>query len=205
MAGVSRKQVSRMDPLTAAGAFATIVGLLGNFKAERSSSDLSDFYEWLKEKHHEEVAASIQRNETLSQQLSQILSSNHDELIDGLNQLDILISSVAGQIKEFSGLAKTIHAESIFSDQAIHILKQFVASGAKMIMEHKIRSRSNSDKYFLMEGAHGEIEYDEPRFMEDDLQTLVGTGLITLQYTSKGTRQFLITRSAVSFVNAIER
>ena len=194
-----------MDPLTAAGTFATIVGLLISFKSERSSSDLADFFAWLKEKHHEEIVASIEQNKALSSQLTQILSSNHDELINKLNQLDILISSVAGRLDEFSGLANAIHAESVFSDQAISILKQFVQSGAKIMGEFTISSEDIPDKYILREGGQGEIEYDEPRFIEDDLQTLVKTGLLNLQYTSKGSRKFIITRPAVAFINEIEQ
>lgn len=192
-----------MDLLTSASAFATIISLLSIFKSEHSSSQLSDFCNWLKEKRYEEVEASIQRNEILSKQLNQLLSINHNELVNKLNQLDILMSSIAGQMKEFSGLAKTIHADSIFSDQAISILKQFVKSGAKIIMERKVNTRSGADEYYLMEGGHGKIEYDDPRFIDDDFRSLVGNGLLTVNYTSQGKRQFLITRSAVAYVNAI--
>ena len=194
-----------MDPLSVASSFAMIVGLLSNFKAEQSCTNLNDFISWLKEKHHDEVVASIERNQVLSSQLTQMLSSNHEELINKLNQLDLLISSVAGQLEGFSGLARTIHSESVFSNQAISILRQFVESGARMMMEHKIMNRDGGNDYHLMEGGYGKIEYSEPRFIEDDLKTLVGAGLLSLQYTPKGTRQFLITRSAVSFVNAINR
>lgn len=194
-----------MDPLTAAGAFATIVGLLGSFKSERSSSDLADFFDWLREKHQEEVVAAIEGNQALSNQLTQILSSNHDELINKLNHLDVLISSVAGRLDDFSGLASVIHAESVFSNQAISILKQFVKSDATIIMEYKIGDHVS--QYILENGPdyRGEIKPDEPRFIEDDLQTLAKAGLLILQHTSNGTRQFVITRPAVAFIEEIEK
>lgn len=193
-----------MDLFSSAGAFATIVGLLAAFKSERSSSDLSDFYGWLKEKRYEGVENSIRNSEILTQQLSQILSQNHDELIGKLKQLDILMSSIASQIQDFSGLAKTIHSENIFSDQAISILKQFVNSGAKLMIERKMYT-GDPDEYFLMEGGHGKIQYNDQRFLEDDLNTLVNTGLLTLQYNKGRSRQFLITRKAVVFSNTIGR
>lgn len=48
-----------MDPLSLAGSFATLVGLLANFKAERSGAELSDFMSWLRESHHEEIDSLV--------------------------------------------------------------------------------------------------------------------------------------------------
>ena len=54
-----------MEPILAATTFATIVGLLCNFKSEHSSSDLSEFIDWLKEKDHTDIATSIEHNQLL--------------------------------------------------------------------------------------------------------------------------------------------
>lgn len=191
-----------MDLSLITGSFAMIVGLLSNFKAERSSTDLNDFISWVKERYNEDIAASIERDQALSSKLTQILSSNHEKLIDELSKFDLLISSIADQFKELSGLARAVHPESVFSDQAISILRQFVESGASVMMEHKIMDRSGKNDYYLMEGGHGKITYNEPRFIEDDLRILAGTGLLRFELTLKGTRRFLITRAAVSFINA---
>ena len=184
-----------MDTLAAAGAFATIVGLLCNFKAERSGNRLDEFLSWLEEKRHEDIAATVRNNQELTEQLSSILAIKHSELVEKLNRLDRLLSSIAGRVEDFSGLAKSIHRESMLSEQAISILKQLVNSGATMFMEMK-NHRGDPDEYILVKRGAGQIEYHEPQFIEDDLQVLVTSGLLHLSYGEKGTRRFQVTRAA---------
>jgi hypothetical protein len=193
-----------VDPFTGAGAFATIVGLLCNFKSERSGKDVNSFIEWLEEKHHEDAARAIEHNAALSLQLSYILGTNHDELLKRLERLDQLISSVAGQTQEFGGLASAIYPNSELSDQAVSILRQLVNSGAKLFMEHKVMT-GDPDEYILMEGGYGHIKYDEPQFIEDDLQRLVSSSLLQLEHGSKGSRKFIITRAASKLIHEVDR
>lgn len=193
-----------MDLMTGAGAFATIVGLLSNFKSERSSADLGQFILWLKEKRHEDVVARIASNQAVLKQLTEILSTNHDVLLERFGVLDQLLSSAAARVEGFSGLAHAMHPQSSISDQAVSVLRQLVDSGAKLFMEHKITS-GEPDEYILMEGAHGRIQYEEPRFLEDDLNSLVQLGLLRLEFASRGSRRFLVTREAVRFVRAMDR
>lgn len=190
-----------MDLLTGATAFTTIVGLLCNFKAERSSGEISDFILWLKEKRHDDVAARIEDNLSLTTQLTEILSTNHEVLIQKLASLDELISSIATQVESFSGLAKAIHPHAELSNQALSVLRQLVDSGAKLFMEHKMMT-GEANEYNLMDGAHGPIHYDEPRFIDDDLDILVRLGLLRLEYASQGSRRFLVTREAVHFIKS---
>lgn len=189
-----------MDLMTATGAFATIVGLLCNFKSEHSSGQMDDFIHWLKDKRHEDVAAEIKSNSELSQQLTGILATNHEELIQKLVSLDEVLSSVATHVENFSGLAQAIHPRSAISDQAVSVLRQLVDSGAKLFMENKIMS-GGPNEYILIEGARGTISYDEPRFIEDDLETLVRLGLLRLEINRKETRRFFVTREAVRFIH----
>jgi hypothetical protein len=193
-----------VDPFTGAGAFATIIGLLCNFKAERSGKDVNSFIEWLEEKHHEDTARAIECNAALSLQLSSMLGSNHDKLMERLERLDQLLSSIAGQTQEFSGLVSAIHPNSILSDQAVSILRQLVSSGAKFFMEHKVMT-GGPDEYILMDGGNGHIKYDEPQFIEDDLQKLISSNLLQLEHGSKGSRKFIITRAASKLIHEVDR
>lgn len=120
-----------MDPLTAAGTFATIVGLLSNFKAERSGTELTEFTTWLKEKHFEEFAGAIERNSMLSKELSNVLATNHSLLVERLSQLDSRIAQLASQFEGFGGLANALNSQPTLSEQAISILRQLVESGAE--------------------------------------------------------------------------
>lgn len=193
-----------MDPLVGAGAFATIVGLLCSFKTERSGSDIQSLLEWLDEKNMEDTSLAIQNNAALSQQLSVILSINHDELVERLDRLDLMMTSIIEQTPEFGELAKVFQTEPSLSEQAISITRQLVNSGAKLFMECKIMT-GDPDEYILLEGGHGQIHYTEPQFIEDDLQKLLGLSLLQLEYGSKGSRRFLITRAASRFIREIDR
>ena len=188
-----------MDLLTGATTFSTIIGLLCNFKAERSSGELSEFIQWLKDKRHEDVAVRIKDNLILTEQLAEILSINNEVLIQKLESLDELLTSIATQVESFSGLAKAIHPHAELSNQALSVLRQLVDSGAKLFMEHKMMT-GEANEYKLMDGAYGSIHYDEPRFIDDDLDILVRLGLLRLEYASQGSRRFLVTREAIRFI-----
>lgn len=187
-----------MDPLTTAGAFATIVGLLSNFKAEQSGSELTEFTKWLKEKHYEEVAAAIERNSTLSKELSKILATNHSDLVERLLQLDSRMTQLASQFEGFGGLANALNSKPALSEQAISILRQLVESGAEYFMEHKMFT-GEPDEYQLIGGAGGKIAYADRQFIKDDLDSLVSANLVRLDLASKGSRKFFVTRAAVGF------
>lgn len=191
-----------MDPITGATTFATIVGLLSNFKSERTGGELSEFIEWLKQKNHENVASGIVANKALVSELSQILATNHNELCEKLSAFNDIIAGIASNISMFSALASSTNPESIISDQAVAIVRQLVESGAKEFLEIKVMS-GDPDTYSLM-GVPGEIKYNEPRFMEDDLNTLVGLGLLRLEFGSRGSKRFQVTRNAIKFVSALD-
>lgn len=184
-----------MDPISIATSFATIVGLLCNFKSESSGRELSEFIEWLKEKHHTDVVSGIEHNRKLSNELQALLFLNHQDLIDRLDSLDQILASIAVNIECFSNLASTIRPDTIFSEQAISIVKQFTASGASECWESSELGH-DATSLILIDGT-GQLEIKEPRFLEDDLRTLVDLGVLRLDYGSRGTRKFFITRKAV--------
>ncbi|MCG5512015.1 hypothetical protein [Ectothiorhodospira shaposhnikovii] len=187
-----------MDPLTAAGTFATIVGLLSNFKAERSGTELTEFTTWLKEKHYEEVAGAIERNSILSQELSNILATNHSLLVERLSQLDNRIAQLASQFEGFGSLANALNSKPPLSEQAISVLEQLVKSGAEYFMERKVFT-GDPDEYLLIGGTGGKLRYSDRRFIKDDLDSLVSAALVRLDVTSKGSRKFFVTRAAAEF------
>ncbi|MFQ2893585.1 hypothetical protein ACK3YL_08570 [Aeromonas caviae] len=187
-----------MDPLTAAGTLATIVGLLSNFKAEQSGTELTEFTKWLKEKHYEDVASAIERNSTLSKELSKILATNHTDLVERLAQLDSRITQLASQFDGFGGLVNALNSKAVLSGQAISILRQLVDSGAEYFMEHKMFT-GEPDEYQLIGGSGGNITYADLRFIKDDLNSLVSANLVRLEFASKGSKKFFVTRAAAEF------
>lgn len=187
-----------MDPLTAAGTFATIVGLLSNFKAEQSGTELTEFTNWLKDKHYKGVAAAIERNSALSKELSKILATNHSDLVERLLQLDSRIAQLASQFEGLGGLANALTSTATLSEQAISVLRQLVESGAEYSMEYKMFT-GEPDEYQLIGGTGGKITYADRRFIKDDLDSLVSANLLRLELTSKGGKQFYVTRAAAEF------
>jgi hypothetical protein len=137
----------------------------------------------------------------LAIQLKSILSLNHRELVQRLDALDSVLSSVATHVKTFSSLATTIRPGSILSNQAISIVNQLVASGAQEFWERKVLGPGGTS-YHLMGGASGVLEIAEPRFVEDDLNILVELGMLRQDFGSKGTRKFIITRQAVQLASS---
>lgn len=187
-----------MDPLTAAGSFATIVSLLSNFRAEQSGTELTEFTKWLKEKHYEEVASAIERNSTLSKELSMILARSHTDLVERFAQLDSRIGQLASQFDGSGGLVNAPNSKAVLSEQAISILRQLVDSGAEYFMEHKMFTGA-ADEYQLIGGTGGNITYADHRFITDDLNSLVSANLVRLEFASKGSKKFFVTRAAAEF------
>lgn len=193
-----------MDPVTLSATFASVVGLLCNFKAERSSGDLNQFIAWLKEMHLEDVAAGIECNKALSMQLSGLMMTNHEELISRLARLDEVISSVAAHMDGFSGVATAIHPGIQLSDQAVSIVRQLVEAKAHYFMEHRSKSRDFETELILIRAEKpGDISFTEHMFLDDDLASLVGIGLLRLEYAERGSRKFYVTREAVRFISSI--
>ena len=194
-----------MEPLSIAGAFATIVGLICNFKSESQGKKLDEFILWLKEKHHENIASYIQSHDAVTNEIASLLAKEHEEVVSRLNKLDAVVSAIAAHLNQLPMLAMSVHPDTLISNQAFSVLKQLVESGAKYFMEHRSSLGGRSAEYLLMEGGRGDIKYDEPRFIEDDVESLQFLGLLRLEYGSEGSKNYYITRPACSFVELAKR
>lgn len=184
-----------MDPLTLAGTFATLVGLLSNFKAERSGVELSEFMEWLREQHQDSLAQSISQNQQVQGALSALLATNHDELVARLKSITDQLSEMAKRVEGFDQLTTLVSASPGLSSQAKSILSQMAKSTAKFVMEHKTLSRT---EYLLMDGGTGRIEAQEPQFLSEDFDALIASGYVRVEYTSNGTPRFYLTRAGAA-------
>lgn len=187
-----------MDPLALSGAFATIVGLLANFRGERSSADLSEFISWLRERHHEQVADAIAQNRALSGELSSLLAKNHQELTSQLTALHEQMTNVALQVEGFAGLASVFLSVPQLSAQAKSVIKQIVQSGARSVMEHELHTGDPTEFIFIGSVA-GKVHYAEPAFINEDLDALVSANLLRVAHTSDGKRTFSPTRAGVEY------
>lgn len=192
-----------MDPVTAASTFATIVGLVSSFKAERRASsddEYRDFLDWLSEKRHNDVVDAINANHSLSSAIEAFLREGHEEVMTKLSALDDSLLRLASHIEGFNEISKAVAPNIELSDQSISILKQLNASGGSFFMELKTLGAT---MYQVMD-ASSEIDIAEPRFVDDDLKQLCDLGLLLPDMNSKGERLFRITRASVNYVEQLD-
>ena len=189
-----------MDAITLAGSFASIVGLLVSFQSIRDEANISDFLEWLRENNNTNTAHIIENNAELQQQLSIFISQNHDEVMMQLSTLNNLMVSIASRMDGLSGLALKFNDTYGLSDQAIGVLRQFVNSKSKSI--YRVETIDGEVNYLLM--SDGNIEYDDSRFIDADVQSLVDNKLITKEALSSNDFSYGITRQAVTFIESLK-
>ncbi len=192
-----------MDPLSTASAFATIVGLIGQFRGEKSGgkqSDFNDFLEWLIKTQHEDLKLLLETNTRATIGIKALLNEDREVILQKLESLDIALSSFASGISGFAEVAEAINPDSSLSKQAIAILCQFDKSGGSKLLESH---NSSGMALLILDGSSGNIEIQEPRFIEDDLRSLVELRLLRHDYNSKGDNLYIYTRSAAQLVNSI--
>ncbi|WP_434928110.1 hypothetical protein ACRWQN_03890 [Shewanella sp. HL-SH8] len=188
-----------MEAFTAATTFATIVGLLSNFKSERKASsdnEYQEFVSWLDSKRHKSLMEEITSNHLLGLGIKSLLNQNHEVVLKKLASLDetlLVLSSSIGGFKEISNaLAPNVE----LSEQAISIISQLNSTGGSSFTENKGYGLPS----FIFMDTQGSIEITEQRFIEDDLAQLVNLDLLILDYSSHGNRVFRITRMAVKLL-----
>jgi len=189
-----------MDPVTA---FVTIISLISDFVAHRGANegkDFDTFMAWLAEQRHDEIRGLLQSNVATTVSVKALLNDSREVILDRLASLDKTLATVTAGIAQYRDLALIAYPSSELSGQAYSILEQFFDSGATAVLEAKY----SSDPIALMyiDGpANGQISYHEPRFIEDDLTTLVELGLLGLDFNGRGDRIFKFKRTAAALVS----
>lgn len=191
-----------MEPFTAASTFATIVGLISRFRQEkgaRAALDHRSFMEWLEYHRHEELKNLISSTAALRNEVDSLLHSDHEQMIRKLDEIGEVLATLLSRTDEFRGLAAEFAPNAELSEQAVAILRRFVDSDADFLLHRKWQGGTD---LVLGSGSGIRIEITEPRFIDDDLQSLVTLGLLSPDY-SEGDPFYRITRSAVKLVSAI--
>jgi hypothetical protein len=183
--------------------FATVVGLLADFSSLRlakSDKDYSDFLSWLSENRHEDIVRLLELNGATATSIKALLHQDRALLIQKLDQLDKSLATIASSIDGLQPLAEAVRPGARLSPQALRILREFDASGAGKALETRTLSGRS---LMLFEGADGLIKFDDPRFADDDLNTLVEIGLLRLDYNSNGKKVYIFTRLAADVLKTL--
>jgi len=192
-----------MEPLTAASAFATIVGLLSNFKAERHSvkPTSEDFLRWLEERGFVEIASQSKRNSSLLLSIEQLLKEEVAVLEEKFAVLDRSLASLASMIGILAPLAEAVRPNERLSKQAISILVCMEEKQATSITTSYTRDSPYPSLYTFPQA--GTPDCLEPRFLEDDLKTLVKLGLLRPGSKTQSGRSYGFTRDASRLVRSM--
>lgn len=192
-----------MDPLSAASAFATVVGLIGQFRSERSGqkqSDLNDFMQWLVETNHNELKVLLENNVKAVEGIRSTLQEDRQLFLAKFEGMNSALVSFASGISGFSTIAEAIDPNLILSKQAISILCQTEEAECSKLYE----STNDGLELVFWDGKGGSAEIIEPRFIEDDLKTLVDLGLLRHDISPIGDNLYLYTRAASNLVKLIK-
>lgn len=188
-----------IDPVLLAQNFAAIIGLLCNFRQERhteTNSNHQDFIEWLQHHRHEEIRNLIANNHQLAREVDELLRKDQRVILQQIQQLNETLAAVLSRINDFAGLATTLAPGLQISDQAKTFLTKFSSSDFRHIV---FWPRLGTIKLADSFNDFGELlEPPEPRFVEDDLQTLTRFGF--LEGGVKGDCMlFQLTRAGASY------
>lgn len=184
-----------MDPLTGAGALATLVGLIGQYKSSRdaaSGKDFEGFLRWLIQAGQDDLKHAIEASHATSVGIKALLNVHYSDFVERLARIESALAGFASSVEGFEALAAITKPNSLLSSQALDFLRFYESSGSGKLLELKIMRRTE----FHSLDASGGWAADEPRFMEDDLCQLVNLGLLTVEHNKKGDRIFHFTRRA---------
>lgn len=192
-----------MEPLTTASAFATIVGLLCNFKAERKSvtPTSEDFTRWLDEHGFAEIALQSKRSASLLLSIDQLLREDVTVLVEKVAVLDRSLASLASTMGVLAPIAEAVRPNERLSEQAVSILVFMEEKQATTIGTSYTHSSPYPSLYTFPRA--GSPDCREPRFLEDDLQSLVELGLLRPESETQSGRTYGITREASRLVRSM--
>lgn len=189
-----------MEPVTTT--IAAIVGLICNFRQERGAHETvtrQQFIEWLENHRHEEIKNIIANNFNLAAEIDKLLHENHTDLVGRLTSIDQILATILSRLDDFTGLAHAIHPACDLSDQAYDILIRLYHGSADFLI---LIPHTSAGPILCMSPGTG-VDLLEPKFIESDLSTLSGLGLLEPDYGSGGERLFKPTRAGAKFAKLL--
>lgn len=188
-----------MDPLTTAGTFSALVGLIGQYKSSRdaeSGKDFNAFLTWLIKSGQEDLKSLIEANHGTSISIKALLNIHRVDFAERLERIESALAGYASSVEGFAPLAANTRPDSALSDQALALLGFYETHESGALLEV---AGFEELSFHCLDGK-GSWEPDEPRFIEDDLRILVDLQLLKLGHGSKGSRIFHYTRRAADLL-----
>ncbi len=191
-----------MDSAFLAQNFATLVGLLCNFRQERGSEKTSshqEFIEWLAYHKHEELKNLIVNDSHVAREVDALLQKNQEAILQQIKELNQALATVLTRVVDFSGLADVLVPGVGLSEQAKGFLTKFADSDFRFM---NFWPQLGTLKLANGFNDFGELlKPIEPRFVEDDLKTLARMGALEIEHTGD-CLSFKLTRTGAALARA---
>lgn len=185
---------------------AAIISLINMFSQEvrgKEERTFAEFEKWLDRHRHQDLKDTITSTVGLQQELNQILRQDHEEMLSEIAKGNRLLTEFIARQNGFRLLAKRLPEGAMLSEQAIALLKDFLAS-------KRLELFINRQIGFLVIFNNGSMtdkvqwEVNDQRFFQDDIEQLEELGLITMKEVSEHNWKFSLSRSAVEFVKNLD-
>lgn len=187
-----------MTPIEASALFATLVGLICNWKQERATQAADryqDFMAWLMQHNFNSISERIYDSEELQRELTALL---HQDLSVLSSKLDIITGAISAVGDKIDFLSQVSHALGVdkqsLSEQAAEILKVFDQLGASRMIF------SDMPLACVFMPGNKVVQFSETRFMETDVAALESMGFTKLvDHNTSGNPIYAITRAGTAF------
>lgn len=195
-----------MDPLTGAMTFATLIGLVCNWRQERSAADedrFKSFMTWLEFHQHNDLKERIHGSDELTRGLHDLLAQ---DLASISSQLEIIAGSIAAVGSRLDALAPLVKGSGSFTDalstQACEILKMLAShqGPGRLTYIRQNRGGELGAVVFMVIPDGQQFGVKQPKFVDDDLSQLALLGFIKhSEFTRSGMPIYSLTRAGDSF------
>jgi hypothetical protein len=184
-------------------AFATLVGLICNFRQEKGAREALDhqkFIEWLEHHRHEDLKNLIVNQAALRTEVDNLLRSDMAQMLHKMNELSSIMVAMMGRLDEFKALAAVAAPKAELSDQAILILYTFAKSKSQTLYH-----ADYGNGQWSLQGNNDEtpMRVYEPGFIKDDLLQLGAMDFLDVEMNSQGALISRLTRNGSRFVQAL--
>jgi len=186
-----------IDPLTASTTLATLVELLAIYRQERGARrdlDHRDFIEWLEHHRHEEIKELITHTFHLQSQIDDLLRKDHAEIVARIEQVNHIVVDVLARVDALAPIAAKIVPDLGLSDAAIGMLRLVAKSQTAELFAPGDGQLFVGDRFYRSA---------DPRFLHDDLDSLVAYGFFSIGYSNEGKPYYRLTRRGAKFVEML--
>lgn len=189
-----------INPIEASATFATIVGLICNWKNERAAQATDryqDFMAWLVQHNFNDLNDRIFASEELQRDLSKLLSQDLSVISSKLDTIVGSLSAVADKIDSLSQLSHTLGVDTAaLSEQATRILKIFDQLQANRMIYSTFFHQCIYD--------NRPESFDDKRFVLSDIQALEKMNFIRhVDQSNSGEPIYSITRQGSAFAQQL--